>query len=494
MRRLLFLCVCILLGSLVSATAACAAAPDVDWITEYGDSGRNAPLWIEECSSYGYVVSGSWANGSVDDSDGLLMRVDTDGDTLWTRTWGDSLYDVLYCVRETGDGGFILVGYTERVPGNVDAWLVRTDSNGDTLWTSLFDFGIGDYLTCVEELPGGDFIASGYSSGAPPQDSLDVLVMRVDPDGAGIWKYLSEIPGNDRAIEFCRTYDGNVVTGGFVATPTDQGDVLLVKVDIDTGDTLWTRTYPDTAYEIASGIRETADGGLVVCGGMIHNGENWGKAFVLRTDDDGVSDWLNKYGGPGDRQYASSVVVTPDRGYALGVRRDTVGDGSYNCYYVRLDSAGDTLWTREVVLAERQVLTCMTMTSDYGYASCSEARVLPSLDRTVMLQKLSEDDAGVPLAVYTRLPDLLDVDGAHPFSGDVHVRYELPSPGHVRLTVYDVSGRHIATLADGPSGAGLHRATWDCRSESGESVRSGVYFMKCEAEGLSDVEKVLVLK
>jgi hypothetical protein len=319
-------------------------------------------------------------------------------------------------------------------------------------------------------------------------------VIRIDADGGGIWKYLSEIPGNDRALELSRTYDGNVATGGFVAASGDQGDILIVKIDAASGDTLWTRTYYDSTYTIVSGMREALDGGFAVCGGILNNVDGWGKAFLLKTDDDGDSTWMKEFGGPGDRQYASSVVVTPDLGYAIGVRRDTTGDGNYNCHYIRLDSAGDTLWTREVDMANRQVLTCLTMTSDFGYVSCAEGRVLPSTDRTVVLQKLSEDDAGVVHVEKIAPPHLLTVDGANPFTGDVPVRYEIPSAGHVTLTVYDVAGRRIATLADGLMSAGLHRVTWDRRSARGEDVISGVYFIKCEASGRGAVEKVLVLR
>ena len=494
MLRTAPLSVFLLLGILAAATSALATAPDVDWVKEYGDSGRNIGYWIEECSTSGYVVSGSWANTPADDSNALLMRVDTDGDTLWTRTWGDTLADAAHCVRETSDHGFIIAGYTERVPGDFDILFIRTDANGDTLWTSLFDFGDYDVVSCVEEMPGGDFIACGYSTGAPPTDSLDVLVMRIDEDGGGVWKLLSEIPGNDRAIEFCRTYDGNIVTAGPIATPGDQGDILVVKVDAANGDTLWTRTYEDTLYEIASGIREAPDGGLVICGGIINYAESSGRAYVLKTDDDGNPDWMKKFGGPGDYHYASSVVVTPDLGYAVGARRDTTGVGDYDCYYIRLNSSGDTLWTREVDMPNRQVLTCMTMTSDFGYASCAEGRILPSQDRTIVLQKLSEDDAGVVRVESMDPPDWLSVDGANPFTSSVRLRFEIPAATHVSLAVYDVEGRQVAVLADALRSAGSHSAEWDLKNAGGSLVPSGVYFIRCAAAGLSGVEKVIVLR
>jgi flagellar hook assembly protein FlgD len=111
-----------------------------------------------------------------------------------------------------------------------------------------------------------------------------------------------------------------------------------------------------------------------------------------------------------------------------------------------------------------------------------------------VLQKLSEDDAGVVHVESISPPDWLAVDGANPFTEDVSIRFEVPAAGRVSLTVFDVTGRRVATLADGQVSAGLHRATWDRRSSGGDDVISGVYFIKCEAAGRSAVEKVLVLR
>ncbi len=494
MRQSARLLAFVLLGVLAVATAARAGAPEVAWALEYGDSGNNMGYWIEECSTSGYIMSGSWAGSGPDDFDALLMRLNPHGDTLWTRTWGGTLQDAALCVRETADGGFIIAGYTQRVPGNSDAWFIRTDADGDTLWTSLFDFGDFDFPYCIEQMPGGDFIACGGTSGAPPQDSLDVLVMRIDGSGRGRWKLILEKPGDERAIEICKTSDGNVAVAGFTAMGGDQGDIFMVKVDAASGDTLWTRTYQDSTHAISSGIREALDGGLVVCGGIMNDVEGWGKAFLMKTDASGDSTWMKEFGGPGDRQYASSVVVAPDHGYAIGARRDTSGSGDYDFYFLRVDASGDTLWTKHVAQADRHTLTCMSITSDLGYVSCGEGRVLPSPDRTVLLMKLTEDEAGVVHVDRLGLPDLLTVDGANPFTGTVSLRYEIPSAGHVKLAVYDVAGRRVATLADGLEGEGLHSVSWDGRSLTGAEVKSGVYFIRCEAAGRNAVEKVLVLR
>jgi hypothetical protein len=479
---------------LAGAVTTRAASPGVDWVKEYGDSGLNSALWIEECSTGGYVVSGQWSGNNPNHTDALLMRLDEDGDTLWTKTWGGPLDDIMACVRETSDRGFILAGYTETAPDTFDVWFIRTDAYGDTLWTSQFDFGPWEFILNVMEMPGEGFLGCGYGVPSPVADN-DVLVLMIDEAGHGKWKLWVEKPGYDRGIEMCRTYDGNVAVAGYTATGSDQGDIYVVKVDLAGRDTMWTRTFPDTATkEIASGICEAHDGGLAVCGGSTDMATLAGRGFLLKTDDEGRFDWMEILGSPGEVQYMASVIATPDMGFALGGRRDAFSTGAYDFYFVKTDAFGDTLWTKTLLQKERQVLVCMTMTSDYGYASCGEARVGTSLDRTVWLTKLTEDDAGVEPGKQVKLPPLLAIKGAGPFTGSVRVAYDIPAAGYVRLAVFDVSGRQVVTLAEGARRAGTHEVTWDCLNPRGERVTSGMYFIRCETPGRSAVEKALVIR
>jgi len=136
------------------------------------------------------------------------------GDTLWTNFYGHYFPEIAYSVQETLDEGFIIAGYAV-VSGvnNKDFFLVRTDSDGNPIWSKTY---------------GGDF--------------------------------------EDVALSVVATDDSCFVAAGWTKSfGAGQTDFYLIKVDAS-GDTLWTRTYGSPYEDIAKCVQQTTDGGYVICG------------------------------------------------------------------------------------------------------------------------------------------------------------------------------------------------------------------------------------
>lgn len=99
-----------------------------------------------------------------------------------------------------------------------------------------------------------------------------------------------------------------------------------------------------------------------------------------------------------------------------------------------------------------------------------------------------------PLAVGDDVPAEISfaVAGANPARGDARVRFALPRATHVKIGVYDLSGRRVATLVDGEYGAGAYDATWHRGGEGGAGA--GVYFARMEAGGQVLKQRMVVLE
>jgi len=84
--------------------------------------------------------------------------------------------------------------------------------------------------------------------------------------------------------------------------------------------------------------------------------------------------------------------------------------------------------------------------------------------------------------------------GPNPMTDGAVVRYALPAPSRVEITVLDVAGRRVRGLVDGPRPAGSHEARWDGRADDGRPVAAGMYFAKVEARGESAVKRIAVVR
>jgi hypothetical protein len=82
----------------------------------------------------------------------------------------------------------------------------------------------------------------------------------------------------------------------------------------------------------------------------------------------------------------------------------------------------------------------------------------------------------------------------NPFNPSTTIRFELPRPSDVRLSVYDVSGRLVAVLVDGKLDPGGHEVAWRGRDSTGAPVASGVYFCRMEAGDFRGTIKMVSLK
>src|SRR4030042_5820903 len=91
-----------------------AQAPDTLWTRTYGGSDWDEGYSILETSDGGYLVLGGTASFGQN-QDIYLIKINSDGDTLWTRLYGSSGYDAGSCIRETSDGGYIITGSTDMI-------------------------------------------------------------------------------------------------------------------------------------------------------------------------------------------------------------------------------------------------------------------------------------------------------------------------------------------------------------------------------------------
>ncbi len=174
---------------------------------------------LVQTSDGGFAMAGATWSSERDSSDYFLVRTNSDGDSLWSRTFDKVTLDECTSLIQTADGGFALTGPTSTHGNqNEDFWLVKTDSDGDSLWSRSYGHGERNWCYALVETPDRGFAMAGLNS------FLDIYsgfwVIRTNADGDSLWSsYISEHLGLCNSI--INTSDGGFALAGYECSDND---------------------------------------------------------------------------------------------------------------------------------------------------------------------------------------------------------------------------------------------------------------------------------
>lgn len=270
-------------------------------------SADGTPLWnyiysgvifysIKATSDKGFILAGSI--GSTSSSNGIdvfLLKTDSNGIKQWSRKIGGPNDDYATCVRVLSGGGYIFAGSTNSYgAGGFDMYVVKTNSLGDTLWTRTYggsnnDGGTSSTRQTIERTFDGGYIVGGYSNSFATSGSFDAYLVKIDSVGDHEWSKMYGGTAGDQIYDVKQCTDsGYVFTGITNSFGAGLGDIYLVKTNA-LGDTLFTRTFGGALNDYGYGVKETADKGFILCGYTANFGSGNNDAVLIKTDSLGNS-------------------------------------------------------------------------------------------------------------------------------------------------------------------------------------------------------------
>ncbi|MGB3342176.1 MAG: hypothetical protein WBB37_11915 [bacterium] len=258
---------------------------DTLWTKMYGDHGGSPSYnWAESIQKTvdgGYIIAGTYRLNN-----GYLLRTDSFGDTLWTRWFGGPQKDQLFSVQQTADSGYITVGYTESWgAGSCDVYLVKTDSLGDTLWTRTYGGIHDDVGKSVQQISSGGYIIVGTTVLGGP-GYTDVYLIKTDSFGDTLWtRTYGGANIHNQGESVLQTADGGYIITGSTSLGAGWTDFWLIRTDA-IGDTLWTKTIGGSEREISYSVQVTADGGYIITGFTDSYGAGGRNVYLVKTEPD----------------------------------------------------------------------------------------------------------------------------------------------------------------------------------------------------------------
>lgn len=299
-------------------------APPIQWQINLGRADSATTIYgVQQTGDEGYILTGSILAPALDGSRGMIQKLKSDRSIEWVRYLGDYVGDLpsqgFPSVQQTSDGGYIAGGYAGwfGFSDSYDCWLVKLNTGGDVIWNKHFGGSGTEGIQSVIQTSDGGYIFAGSTAS----------------------------------------------TNGDVTGAHGGYDCWIVKLN-SLGVTEWKKCYGGSSNDYGAYIRQTNDGGYIVCGsssstdgdvmgyhvsapGAWGNGDIW----VIKLDTTGNIQWQKCLGGT-DWDGGCRVHQIPSGQYMIygqvkSADEDVSGNhGERDSWLAKLDTSGNLLWQK----------------------------------------------------------------------------------------------------------------------------------------------------
>lgn len=360
------------------------------WVKTFGGSNVDEAIGVVESEDGGFVVLGSTNSNdgdvddrvSTDDYDYWVIKINSNGEKQWSRSYGGSNDETATNIKKTSDGGYIISGYSRSDDGDVsgnegfhDYWILKIDAGGNKLWDKNYGFNGSDKAFSVIQTKDGGYFATGFldvnESGGQGNDNRahslgDYWGIKMDANGDRIWRRYFGGSHVDESKDVLQTSDDGFLMVGvsessdFDITDARGGnDMWVVKVS-QYGDLMWEKSFGGSEIDFGYAVTHTNDGNFIIVGDTRSSDQDvstsYGNADLWAVKFNGSNGgliWEKNYGG-GAFDSSRGITRLSDGTFLIsGNTRSENGDVSNNhglndAWAIIIDNDGELLLEKTI--------------------------------------------------------------------------------------------------------------------------------------------------
>lgn len=311
---------------------------DIVWQNHYGGQSEECANSICVTPDHCFVLAGystSFGNGHYDL---YLHKIDSAGNSLDYAFFGGDSTDQANSVCATYDGGLVVAGNTSSFGATgSDGYIIKVNGQLDSVWAFTYHYPAqlyNDYISSIVETSDSGFITVGQYGAWPPK----AWVMKVSRQGNSIWQNIYSSDNWGRGSDILEKSPGQYYATGVWAILYQTSYMTLIKINSG-GSMAGHWNYGAEALQMGESIISTSDGGFAIAGSVMRGGNY--DVMLVKTDSLGTQSWCRYFGGA-DLDMAYGLIQTTDNGYLIVGYTRSFGASNNDVYVIKTDSSGLT--------------------------------------------------------------------------------------------------------------------------------------------------------
>ncbi len=317
---------------------------NVLWSKTYGGSQNEEGRVIVQCPDNGFIISGWTLSYGQGNFDALLTKIDSNGNLEWQKIYGGPGIDAFWPIDIANDNSLYAAGWTESFGlGGTDAFIIKTDLNGDTIWTRTFGNNGEDFFRALTSTTDNGCLAVGETNSYGVGSDYNIMAIRLNANGDTLWtKYIGDSSGDDFAWTVKETSDGGFIIGGNTGSfgaGNGTDDAIITKLDVN-GNIVWCKTIGNQYINTCRSILQNNNGEFVFCG---YSGISLGAAgengLLAKLNFVGDTIWTKSIGGTNQEHLRYISAVNSNDLISCGYTK-SFGSGLEDIIIIKLNNQG----------------------------------------------------------------------------------------------------------------------------------------------------------